>query len=412
MPIVNGAYVAPTWVNGSTPAISAAELQAVSNTLAKVPVKNGGTGATTVAAARKNLGLGNTSGAIPIANGGTGATTAAAARKNLGLGNTSGALPIANGGTGESDAPSAAVSLMGRGTFAGDFDTALDFGEYWCDLSQCTHGPATSGFGWLIVGSHVKNTNLRVQRFTFYLGNSTFVRSYVNSQWYPWEAPNKISTPVSVANGGTGQTTGAGAANALINALSAGTTPPVDADYYISQAVGGGTTTTTYHRRPMSALWSYIQGKISSVLGLTASGYKGRAASATKLAAARTLRTNLGSTTAASFDGSKNITPGVTGTLPVSNGGTGVTTAQALMQSLFNSAAAVTSYPTKPGIYRCIGTNVCTNSQSTLTGYGVLVIFQAVYGMHLYLDNNGTMIYGYSGDTFQQPGAWKKISAV
>lgn len=50
-----------------------------------LPIKYGGTGATTVAGARNALGLGNTSGALPIANGGTGATTAAVARTNLGL---------------------------------------------------------------------------------------------------------------------------------------------------------------------------------------------------------------------------------------------------------------------------------------------------------------------------------------
>lgn len=51
----------------------------------------------------------------------------------------------------------------------------------------------------------------------------------------------------------------------------------------------------------------------------------GNASSATKLATARTIRTNLASTSEASFDGTANITPGVTGTLPTGNGGTGVT---------------------------------------------------------------------------------------
>ena len=53
----------------------------------------------------------------------------------------------------------------------------------------------------------------------------------------------------------------------------------------------------------------------------------GNAGSATKLATARTIQTNLGLTTAASFNGTANVTPGVTGTLPVANGGTGATTA-------------------------------------------------------------------------------------
>ena len=56
-----------------------------------------------------------------------------------------------------------------------------------------------------------------------------------------------------------------------------------------------------------------------------ANGIAGNAGSATKLATARTIQTNLASTSAASFNGTTNIAPGVTGTLPVGNGGTGQT---------------------------------------------------------------------------------------
>lgn len=56
-----------------------------------------------------------------------------------------------------------------------------------------------------------------------------------------------------------------------------------------------------------------------------ANGIAGNAGSATKLATARTIQTNLASTSAVSFNGTTNITPGVTGTLPVGNGGTGQT---------------------------------------------------------------------------------------
>lgn len=45
--------------------------------------------------------------------------------------------------------------------------------------------------------------------------------------------------------------------------------------------------------------------------------------SAATLTTGRTIQTNLASTSSASFNGSANITPGVTGTLPVANGGTG-----------------------------------------------------------------------------------------
>ena len=56
----------------------------------------------------------------------------------------------------------------------------------------------------------------------------------------------------------------------------------------------------------------------------------GNAATATKLATARTVLVNLASTTAASFDGTKNVTPGVSGTLPVGRGGTGRTDGKAV----------------------------------------------------------------------------------
>ena len=56
MPIQNNKYVAPSWVNNSSPYINASELQAISDTIALVPVANGGTGATTAAQALTNLG--------------------------------------------------------------------------------------------------------------------------------------------------------------------------------------------------------------------------------------------------------------------------------------------------------------------------------------------------------------------
>ena len=53
-----------------------------------------------------------------------------------------------------------------------------------------------------------------------------------------------------------------------------------------------------------------------------------------RLTTARTIRTNLGSTSSASFDGTASITPGVTGTLPIANGGTGATSASTALSKL------------------------------------------------------------------------------
>lgn len=65
--------------------------------------------------------------------------------------------------------------------------------------------------------------------------------------------------------------------------------------------------------------------KIGSGTLTTARGGTGNAnGTVAKLTTARTIRTNLASTATASFDGSANVTPGVTGVLPVANGGTGM----------------------------------------------------------------------------------------
>lgn len=110
---------------------------------------------------------------------------------------------------------------------------------------------------------------------------------------------SSMTGTLGVNHGGTGKTTGQEAANYFINELSTGSSDPTDNDYYIAQYAGGGTTTTSYHRRPVSALWNYIKGKISSVLGLTATNYGGKAATAGTADSAT-------SATKATNDGSNN----------------------------------------------------------------------------------------------------------
>lgn len=53
--------------------------------------------------------------------------------------------------------------------------------------------------------------------------------------------------------------------SAALNRLATGSDTPSDADYYICQYARGGTSKTTYHRRPVSALWSYIKAKADAV---------------------------------------------------------------------------------------------------------------------------------------------------
>ena len=84
----------------------------------------------------------------------------------------------------------------------------------------------------------------------------------------------------------------------------------------------------TYDLGTSDLRWKNIYG------GTFVGSLNGNAATATKLATARTIQTNLASTSSASFDGSANITPGITGTLPITNGGTGATTASTARDNL------------------------------------------------------------------------------
>ena len=87
--------------------------------------------------------------------------------------------------------------------------------------------------------------------------------------------------------------------------------------------IGHGGTGATTASQALTNLGASPSNHTHKYAGSSKEG--GSATSAEKLATGRTIRTNLGSTSTASFDGTEDVTPGVTGTLPVSNGGTGAT---------------------------------------------------------------------------------------
>lgn len=91
----------------------------------------------------------------------------------------------------------------------------------------------------------------------------------------------------------------------------------------------------------------------------------GNAATATQLANPRTIQTSLGSTAAASFNGTANITPGVTGTLGIGNGGTGLTASPSMLTDLGSTTAAnVLQASPRPGV---TGTLPITNGGTGAT---------------------------------------------
>lgn len=83
-----------------------------------------------------------------------------------------------------------------------------------------------------------------------------------------------------------------------------------------------------------TAILSHNAFEFARITNVGVARWLGNANTATKLATARTITANLASSTAGSFDGSANITVGVTGTLPIANGGTGATTAAAARTAL------------------------------------------------------------------------------
>ncbi len=90
------------------------------------------------------------------------------------------------------------------------------------------------------------------------LSNKYAAKSHTHDDRYYTET--EMDTKLS----GKVDNTAAGVSTAL-NTLTTGEATPSDTDYYISQYANGGTTTTTYHRRPLSALWTWIKSKLATV---------------------------------------------------------------------------------------------------------------------------------------------------
>lgn len=147
----------------------------------------------------------------------------------------------------------------------------------------------------------------------FYNGTATKTIAFTDSNITGTAA--NVSGTVAIANGGTGATTQQAAINALAGAVTSG-----------SFLRGNGT----------NVLMGAIQVSDVPTLNQNTTG------SAATLTTSRTFQTDLASTSSASFNGSANVTPGVTGTLGAANGGTGQST-YAVGDILYASASTTLS---------------------------------------------------------------------
>ena len=110
---------------------------------------------------------------------------------------------------------------------------------------------------------------------------------------------------------------------------------------------------------------------------------QGSSTSADKLTTARTIQNNLASTASASFDGTENVTHGVTGVLPVASGGTGRTdgkapslvTKRTIDGVSFNGSANITHYGTCSTEAATVDKVVSVTSFTLATGAVVYVRF-------------------------------------
>lgn len=187
-----------------------------------------------------------------------------------------------------------------------------------------------------------------------------------------------------------------------------------NASYPLLMKYDSGTSDTTsyvtkYTRCSNKLYYNPSTGK------LTTTGFvgalTGNADTATKLAAAQTIQTNLASTSSASFDGSAGVTPGVTGVLPVANGGTGSSSVDTTPTS--GSTKMVTS----GGVHTALSGKLATSGgnisghiyltgakESSSTGNTSQIVFGTSSSNHVAIssNNNALVINPTSSTTANQ----------
>jgi hypothetical protein len=302
-------------------------------------------------------------GALPVANGGTGSVSAGGAIINLGLNNaniiTSGTLDVDVGGTGATSLTDNAV-LLGNGTGAIEASTHLTYSLFapggGVNMDQLTIGDASSTGGQVLTpgtipmtvgpsassGSNAAGANLTLQG-----GQSTgnaaggSIRFLSSVSGTSGSLPNSTGEIAVFDNVGNLQ---------LDGGITTGSTSFVNSSGVIQVATQG----TIDH----DSLANFVAAEhyrwdndISSTATINAANIPtlnqnttGNAATATALATERDFQVDLSSTSSDGFDGTGNATNiGVSNTLAVGNGGTGVTSLGSIDISSFNNDSGFTA---------------------------------------------------------------------
>ena len=198
-------------------------------------------------------------------------------------------------GTGE-DAYTVYVWKESTSTYEEVDESSIDLDGYWHD------GPTTTGNGNVVTSITLGNDGVpQVEKGLTALtqhqdisGKADKVSGATSGNLAGLDANGNLTdsgkkasdfepsfSVLPISKGGTGKTTGTAATNNLFSDISSDTNDPVDNTILVYKYTTPSDNAGIFYTRPLSKLWNYIKGKISSVLGLSENGYTGNAATAT-----------------------------------------------------------------------------------------------------------------------------------
>jgi len=344
-----------------------------------LPVANGGTGSTSTQFV--NL-ASNVTGTLPIANGGTGSTSTTFV--NL-ASNVTGTLPVANGGTGIATLTANYIPY-GNGTSA------------FASSSGFTYNPTTTTLTAPVL--IVNSTTSTTPNLTFNASNSGFTSGAAVSGSY-------LQTVIQNSSGTAGASTNYVLSNDLgtdstyygefgmNSSVYSGASIPADFfsinnGLYFSGhdgdiTVGSGNGFKTY------LAWGATGGSAhvinaSGAIGLNTNLAAGAGSGTTNFGTAGYVMTSAGNAATPTWS-QVSLSAGVTGTLPLANGGTGKTTAPAAQANLLGYTATSTT---------ALATTAATGSAGTAT-LTFAVQASAPYALGSYISVQGVTPTGYNG---------------